>query len=72
MNSRRMNWVGHVARKGEERNCTRFWRENPRERDHLEDGSIERRMRLEWILGGLAGGGGGFTWLRIGVSGGFS
>jgi hypothetical protein len=23
--SRRWRWVGHVARMGEERNCTRFW-----------------------------------------------
>jgi hypothetical protein len=24
--SRRMRWAGHVARVGEEKKCTRFWR----------------------------------------------
>jgi hypothetical protein len=35
--SRRMRWAGYVARMGEERNVYRFWRENQKERDHLED-----------------------------------
>jgi hypothetical protein len=40
--SRRMRWAGHVARKGKERRekCTRFWRESPKERDHLEDQGV--------------------------------
>ena len=31
--SRRMRWVGHVARMGEERGCIGFWWGNRRERD---------------------------------------
>jgi hypothetical protein len=47
--SRRMRWVGHVARMGEER-------KSQEERDHLEDQGIDGRMRSECILGRLAGG----------------
>jgi hypothetical protein len=46
--SRRMRWAGHVARMGEE--CVQ------KERDHLEDQAIDRRMGSEWILEILAGG----------------
>jgi hypothetical protein len=35
--SRRIMSAGHVARMGEERKCTRFLWESPKERDHLED-----------------------------------
>jgi hypothetical protein len=34
--SRRMIWVRHVARVGEEENFTRFWWENPKERTTQE------------------------------------
>jgi hypothetical protein len=36
-------------------NCTRFWWESPKERDHSEDHGVDRRMGSEWILGKLAG-----------------
>jgi hypothetical protein len=49
--SRRMRWVGQVARMGEER----FWWESQKERNHLEDQGVDGRMRSEWILGILAG-----------------
>jgi hypothetical protein len=51
--SRRLWWAGHVARMGEERKCTRFWWETPKERDHLEDQGVYGRMGSEWILGRL-------------------
>jgi hypothetical protein len=39
---------------GEERKCTRFLWESPKERDHLEDQGVCGKMGLEWILGKLA------------------
>jgi hypothetical protein len=40
---------------GEERNCTRFWWESPKERDHWEDQGVDGiRMVLREIgLGGV-------------------
>jgi hypothetical protein len=35
-----------------------FHRGSPEGRDHLEDGGVDGRMGLEWILRRLAGGGG--------------
>jgi hypothetical protein len=67
--SRRMRWAGHVARMGQERKCTRFWWESPKERDESEDQGVGGMMGSEWILGRLAGGI-GFDWLRIGTGGG--
>jgi hypothetical protein len=40
MKLRRIRWSGHVARIGEERKCTRFWWESPKERDHSEDQGV--------------------------------
>jgi hypothetical protein len=69
--SRRMRWAGHVARMGEGKNCTRFWWERTKEKDHLKDKGVDGRMGLEWILGRLVGGmWSEFTWLRIGTIGG--
>jgi hypothetical protein len=53
--SRRIRWAGHVARMGEERKCTRFWWESPKERDHWEDQGVGGMMGSEWILGKLLG-----------------
>jgi hypothetical protein len=41
---------------------------SPKEGDHSEDRGVDARMGSEWILGG---GGSGFSWLRIGIGGGF-
>ena len=48
--SRRMRWVGHVARMGERRRHTGFWWRELRERDHLEDAGIVGRIILRWIF----------------------
>jgi hypothetical protein len=41
--SRRMAWVGHVTRMGEERKVYRVWWESPKVRDHLKDQSVDGR-----------------------------
>jgi hypothetical protein len=54
----RMRWAGHVACMVEVRKvkATRFWWENPKERDHLEDQGVDGRMGSKWILERVAGG----------------
>jgi hypothetical protein len=53
--------------------CRRFWWESLKERDHSEHRGVDGRMGSEWLLGRLAGGGGGAgtytgsSWLRIGT-----
>jgi hypothetical protein len=69
--SRRMRWAGHVALVGERRGACRFWRGNLRERDHLEDPGIGRRIILKWIFkkqNGVVWT--GSIWLMIGTGGG--
>jgi hypothetical protein len=51
-----------VARVREERTCTRFWLERPKERDHSEDGGVDWKMGSELILGRLAG---GIEWIQL-------
>jgi hypothetical protein len=66
-------WGGRVMWHAWERreNCTMFWWESPKERDHSEDQGVGGRMGSEWILGRLAWGVWiGFDWLRIGTGGG--
>jgi hypothetical protein len=53
-----------------EQTCTEYWWESPKERYHLEDQGVDGRMGSKRTLGRLLGGGGGFTWLRIGTVGG--
>jgi hypothetical protein len=50
INSRRMGRVGHVARMVREEVHTGFWWGNLRERDHLEDPGVDRRITLRWIF----------------------
>jgi hypothetical protein len=50
-----MRWPGHVARLGEERKVYRLWWESSKERAHLEDQGVDRRMGSEWILTRLVG-----------------
>jgi hypothetical protein len=69
--SRRMRWVGHVARMGEGRNLYRVLVGKPEGKNHLEDQGVDRRMGSKWILRRLVGGvWSGYTWLRIGTVGG--
>jgi hypothetical protein len=37
-------------------NCTGFWRDSPKESDHLKDRSVDRKTGLEWNLGRLVKG----------------
>jgi hypothetical protein len=52
--------------------CIRFWWENPKERDDLEDQDVGGKMGSEWMLRRLAWGGGwiGFDWLETEIGGG--
>ena len=47
--SRRMRWVGHVARMGEERGHIGSWWGNRRERDHWGDLGVDGWIILGWI-----------------------
>jgi hypothetical protein len=47
--SRRMKWVGHVARMGEV--FTGFWFGRPKGRDNWEDLDIGWKITLKWTLG---------------------
>jgi hypothetical protein len=52
-----MGWL--VAHMGKERKVYRVLVGSPKKRDHLEDQGIDGRMGSKWMLGRLAGGGGG-------------
>jgi hypothetical protein len=62
--SRQDEWGGQGMWHAWERreNCTRFWRESPKERDHSEDQGVGGRMGSEWILGRLAW---GLDWIQL-------
>jgi hypothetical protein len=70
INSRRMRWVGHVARMGEGRGVYRFGWGNLRERDHWIDQGVDGRIILrlifrKWDVGVWTG----LGWLRIETGG---
>jgi hypothetical protein len=52
--SRRMRWAGHVAFT-EKTGAYRFWWAHVRERNHLEDLGVGRRIILKWILRSVMG-----------------
>ena len=47
---------------GESRGVYRIWLGNLRERDHLKDTGIDRRIILRWIFGKW---GGGMDWIDL-------
>jgi hypothetical protein len=69
--SRRIRWVGYVARIVEGRIIYTIWLGGPKGRDHWEDLSVGGRITLTRTLGRDGSmGWTGFIWLRIGSSGG--
>jgi hypothetical protein len=69
--SRRMRWVGNVARVGEERGVHRRLVGKPRERSHWGDPDVDGKIILRWIFRKLEGVvGTGWSWLSIGTGGG--
>jgi hypothetical protein len=63
--SRRMRWAGHVARMGKGEVHTGFSLRGLRERDHLEDLSLDRIIIMDLQEMAWAG----LLWLRIGTYG---
>jgi hypothetical protein len=55
MKQRRERWAGQVARTGRGEALIGFRRGNQKERDHLEDLSVNGRIMLESMLRGLFG-----------------
>jgi len=63
-----MRWAGHVARTVERRSVYRVWWGNLRDRDHMEDPGVDRRIILRWIFRKWdVGIWTGSRWLRIGT-----
>jgi hypothetical protein len=48
--SRRMGWIGHVARMGRGEACTEFWWGNLGKRDHWGDPGVDGRIILRCIF----------------------
>jgi hypothetical protein len=71
LKARRMRWAGHVALMGTREAFRGFWLGGPKVRDHWGDLGVGGRITLRWTLrrqGSM--GRTGFSWLRIGSSGG--
>jgi hypothetical protein len=69
--SRRLKWVGHVARMGEGRGVYRVLVGKPEGKRPLRDLGLGGRITLKWTLGKYGSmGRTGFCWLRIGSNGG--
>jgi hypothetical protein len=47
--SRRMRGAGHVARMGDKKSSSKFWQENVKERDYLEDVRLDGTIILKRI-----------------------
>jgi hypothetical protein len=69
--SRRMRWVGHVARMGEGRNVYRVLVVKPKGKRPLERPRCRWKDGIKMDLREMGWGvWSGFTWLRIGIVGG--
>ena len=69
--SRRMRWVGYVARMGEGRGVHRVLVGKPEGKRPLRDADVDGRIILRWIFRKWEGiVGTGWSWLRIGRVGG--
>jgi hypothetical protein len=68
--SRRMRWVGHVACMGEGRNLYRVLVGTPKGKRPLGRPSRRWEHGIKMDLREIVWGGGGFTWLRIEITGG--
>ena len=69
--SRRMRWVGHVARIEEGRGVHKVLVGKLRERAHWGDQDVDWRIIFRWIFRNWEGVvGTGWSWLRIGTVGG--
>jgi hypothetical protein len=67
--SRITRWAGHVWERG--KMYTGFWWGNLKERDHLDDPGVDRRIILRWIFRKWDGGAlTSLIWLRIWTGGG--
>jgi hypothetical protein len=62
--------AGHVAHRGRGEAYKEFWWGNPRERDHLENPGLNKRIILKWIFSTWDGAWTGLIWLRIRTDGG--
>ena len=72
INSRRMIWVGHVARMGERRGVYRVLEEKLEGKNHLGDPSVDGKIIFRWIFSKWnVGAWTGSSWLRIEPSGGY-
>jgi len=60
--SRRIRWVGHVARLRRGKAYIGYWWGNPRERDHLRDQGVDGRIILRWIFRNYYG---GIDWIDL-------
>jgi hypothetical protein len=49
--TRRMRWLGHVARMGEMRNVYKILVGKTEGKEHLEDLRVDGRIILDWVLG---------------------
>jgi len=62
MKSRRMRWVGHVARIGRGEVNTGFWWGNWSERNYFDDSGVDGRIILRWIFREWNG---GMDWIDL-------